>query len=316
MSPALSRRRFVALTALSGVSLLAACTQSSPLDGGSTAAPAGTPAGSTTAAATGTLVVGSQAYYSNEIIAEIYAQALEDAGYTVDRQFQIGQREVYIPELESGKLDILPEYGGNLLQYYDAQAEVTDTASIVAALGKALPANLRVLTPADASDQDSYTVTRDFADEHQLTSIEDLAGIAGLRIAANSEFQKRPYGPEGVKAIYGVDVTLVSVEDSGGPLTLGALKDGTVQIADLYTADPAIATNDLVVLEDPKSMILPQNILPLVSNRVDAAAEAVLDAVNAKLTSSELQALNAQSVGEQLRPDQIASEWLAAQGLV
>ncbi|MDN5572097.1 MAG: ABC transporter substrate-binding protein, partial [Propionibacteriaceae bacterium] len=288
---------------------LAACTAPDPMTG-SPATP-----GDTAASGDTTLVVGSQAYYSNEIIAEIYAQALEGAGRTVDRQYQIGQREVYIPELEAGDLDVMPEYGGNLLQYYDASAQVTDTASIVAALGDSLPDGLRVLTPAEASDQDSYTVTRAFADEHNLTSIGDLAGIDGLRIAANSEFEARPYGPAGVQETYGVSVTLTSVEDSGGPLTLRALLDGTTQIADLYTADPAIAANDLVVLADPENMILPQNVLPLVSSRVDAEADAVLDRVNAELSATDLQELNAQSVNEQRRSADIASEWLADKGL-
>ena len=184
MSPALSRRRFVALTALSGVGLLAACTQSSPLDGGSTAAPAGTPAGSTTAAATGTLVVGSQAYYSNEIIAEIYAQALEDAGYTVDRQFQIGQREVYLPELQGGKIDVFPEYSGNLLQYLDKSATAKTGDEVIAALPKALGSSLRPLTASAATDQDSYNVTKANADKYGLASIADLSKVGRFEVVS------------------------------------------------------------------------------------------------------------------------------------
>lgn len=311
MSASLSRREVIALAGLAGLTVtgaLAGCSNADPL--ASPSAPV-SPEGT----ATGALVVGSQAYYSNEIIAEIYAQALEASGVAVERQYQIGQRAVYIPEIEAGRIDVLPEYGGNLLQYYDSSAAVTDTASIVAALANVLPPDLRVLASAEASDQDSYTVTRAFAAEHGLTSIGDLAGLADLRIAANSEFRTRPYGPDGVKAAYGVDVTLVPVEDSGGPLTVSSLTGGTVQIADIYTADPAIVTHDLVVLEDPQHLILPQNVLPLVSRRVDAGAAAVLDAVSAKLTSAELRAVNARSVSEQLRSATIASEWLAAQGL-
>ena len=74
-----------------------------------------------------TLVVGSQDYYSNEIIAEAYAQALEGAGFTVDRQLRIGQREVYMPEIEAGAIDVFPEYTGNLLQYLDADATAVIT---------------------------------------------------------------------------------------------------------------------------------------------------------------------------------------------
>src|SRR5699024_10678601 len=219
-------------------------------------------------AGSGGIAIGSQAYYSNEIIAELFAQVLEGEGLTVDRQYQIGQREVYMPELEEGALDLLPEYLGNLLQHYDPEAQAASPEEISSALGEALPDGLRVLSFAEASDQDSYTTTADFASAHSLAAIGDLAGVdEDLKIAANSEFDVRPYGPDGVESVYGVDVTVVPVEDSGGPLTVQALLDGDVQLADIYTADPAIAENDLVVLEDPESMILPQNVVPVVSEK-------------------------------------------------
>ena len=106
-----------------------------------------------------TLVVGSQDYYSNEIIAEVYAQALEDAGYTVDRQMRIGQREVYMPEIEAGSIDVFPEYTGNLLQYLDSDATARSTDEVYAALTGVLPQGLRALDQAPATDQDSYVVT-------------------------------------------------------------------------------------------------------------------------------------------------------------
>ncbi|MDO5533375.1 MAG: ABC transporter substrate-binding protein [Propionibacteriaceae bacterium] len=309
----ISRRHLAALVALAGAGTLAGCAGSNPLE--ESPAPATTTSAGAPAAA-GTLVVGSQQYYSNEIIAELYAQALEKAGFTVERQFQIGQREVYLPELEAAKVDVLPEYAGNLLQYYDKTTDVTDGTAVLSALAAALPEGLRVLDAAEASDQDSYTVTQAFADEHGLTTIGDLAKAPQpVKLAANAEFATRPYGPEGAKATYGVDIELVPVEDSGGPLTARALADGTVQVADLYTADPTIAKEGFVILEDPEGLILPQNVIPLVSAKVDDTAAAAIDAVNAKLTVAELQALNARSIDEQARSEVIAREWLAAQGL-
>ncbi len=315
---AISRRRLAGLVALAGAGVLAGCARTNPLDNAAPGGPAPSAAAPSASAAAGgaTLVVGSQQYYSNEIIAELYAQALENAGFTVERQFQIGQREVYLPELEAAEIDVLPEYSGNLLQYYDKAATATDPAGVTAALETALPAGLRVLAAAEASDQDSYTVTKAFADEHGLTAIGDLTKAPQpVRLAANSEFATRPYGPEGAKATYGVDIELVPVEDSGGPLTARALKDGTVQVADLYTADPTIAKEGFVILEDPEGLILPQNVIPIVSEKVDATAAAAIEAVNAKLTVAELQALNARSVDEQARSADIATDWLSAQGL-
>ena len=314
-----TRRSLLAAGGTAGVVLgAAACSSSDPFEedtaqgGGEGAAPSdGGGAGGSS-----TLVIGSQAYYSNEIIAELFAQVLEAEGFTVERQFQIGQREVYVPELESGSLDVLPEYLGNLLQHYEPDAPSASPEEIHSALGEALPGVLRVLDFAEASDQDSYTTTAAFAQEHSLTTIADLAGIPDLRIAANSEFEVRPYGPEGAKSIYGVDVTVVPVEDSGGPLTVQALTDGDVQLADIYTADPAIAANDLVVLEDPESMILPQNVVPLVTEKVDETAAAAIERVIEQLSADDLVAINQRSVEEQANSATIATDWLGEKGLV
>lgn len=301
----LSRRSLGLGGAMAAV--LAGCSSNDPL--------AESSSGLGTAPA-GALVVGSQQYYSNEILAELYAQALEKAGFTVKRQFQIGQREVYLPEIKAGRIDVFPEYTGNLMQYLDKDATATDPAGIQAAITKALPEGLRVLTAAEASDQDSYTVTKALADKHQLKSIADLSKVGKVKIAANSEFEQRPYGPAGAKKAYGIDVEVVPVEDSGGPLTVKALEDGKVQVADLYTSNPVIAEKGLVVLEDPKNLILPQQVVPLVSKKVDAKAAGVIDAVDAKLNPEALQKLNAQSVSEKKKSKEIAAGWLKEQGLV
>lgn len=291
--------------------LLTACSSAAPLATPS-AAPSDSPSATTT-----TLVIGSQQYYSNEIIAELYAQSLEAKGYTINRQYQIGQREVYLPEVEAGKIDLMPEYSGNLLQYYDAKTEAKSSDEVLAALKEALPSGLRPLNAAEATDQDSYNVTSEFATQHSLKTLEDLAKVPGpIKVAANSEFEKRPYGPKGLKEFYGVDVQVVPVEDSGGPLTVKALKDGTVQAADIYSADPSIAVNKFVTLEDPKNMILPQNVVPIVSAKVDDAAAAVIDQVSAALTTEELVQLNARSVNEQATSAVIAKDWLTQKGLL
>lgn len=261
------------------------------------------------------LVVGSQQYYSNTIIAELYAQALEAADIEVEREFEIGQREVYVSELESGAIDVFPEYAGNFLQYYDDASEAATLEEITAELESTLPDGLRVLEPAEATDQDSFVVTAEFAEENDLTEVSDLAGIEDLRIAANSEFETRPYGPEGLQDVYGVDITVVPVQDSGGPLTLDALLEGDVEVADLYSADPSIESENLVVLEDPEELVLPQNVIPVVSERVDEDAAAVIDEVNAALSAEELVSLNSQSVEDQADPADLATEWLSEQGL-
>lgn len=266
--------------------------------------------------ADGALVVGSQQYYSNTIVAELYAQVLEEAGYDIERELEIGQREVYMPELEAGEIDVFPEYTGNLLQYLDDGSEASDTEEVESELDSALPEGLSALAPAEATDQDSYVVTSEFAEEHGLTTVADLADLDDLSIASNSEFETRPYGPDGLSEVYGVEVSLVTVEDSGGPLTVNALIDGDVEIANIYSADPAIDENDLVVLEDTEELVLPQNVFPLVSENVDEEAQAALEEVSAALGQEELLELNARSVEEQASAEDIAADWLSEQGLV
>lgn len=260
----------------------------------------------------GPIVVGSQQYYSNEIISEIYAQVLETAGYTVTREYQIGQREIYLPQIESGDISVIPEYGGNLLQYYAKDPEATDAGSVREELFTVLPRDLTILGSAEATDQDSYTVTRATADAYGLTSIADLAELGGtVTIAANSELATRPYGPSGLMSVYGVDAMIDPVEDTGGPLTVNALTDGTVNVANIPTSSPAITDNDLVVLEDPKNLILPENVTPLVRKSLPVGATQAIDAVAARLTADELRTLNARSTKEQLESAVIASDWLA-----
>ena len=263
-----------------------------------------------------TLVVGSQDYYSNEIIAEAYAQALEGAGFTVDRQLRIGQREVYMPEIEAGAIDVFPEYTGNLLQYLDADATARSTDEVYAALQTALPSGLRALEQAPATDQDSYVVTADFAAAHSLSSIGDLAGAGTLTLGGNSELQTRPYGPTGLSQTYGVTVNFTPIEDSGGPLTVKALKDGDIQLANIYSSDPALADGTLKVLDDPKGLFLTSHVVPLASSRVNDDATAVINRVSAALDAQDLVEMNRASTVEQKSASQIAHEWLISEGLL
>ena len=263
-----------------------------------------------------TLVVGSQDYYSNEIIAEAYAQALEGAGFTVDRQLRIGQREVYMPELEAGAIDVFPEYTGNLLQYLDQNATARSSDEVYDALRSTLPKGLRALEQADATDQDSYVVTADFAQAHSLTSIGDLASAGALTLGGNSELQTRPYGPMGLSQTYGVTVGFTPIEDSGGPLTVKALKDGDIQLANIYSSDPALADGTLKVLDDPKGLFLASHVVPLASSRVNDDAAAVINRVSAAMDAEDLVEMNRASTVEQKSASQIAHEWLLSEGLL
>jgi osmoprotectant transport system substrate-binding protein len=300
------RLALVSAVAVGAVVALAGCASGDPLDDG------GSAEGSET------IVVGSQDYYSNEIIAEIYAQALENGGLTVDRQFRIGQREAYLPEIESGDIDVFPEYTGSLLQALDADAPGGTSDEVYTALEAALPDGLRVLDRADASDQNSWTVTQAFADTYDLSDIASLSSVTEpITVGGNSELETRPYGPATLKEMYGIEIAgFTPVEDSGGPLTVKALVDNKIQLANIYTADPNIESNNLVALDDPDGLFLPDNVVPVVSDKVDDAAAEILNEVSAALDADTLVALNAQSVNDEAAADTIATEWLTEQGLI
>ena len=264
----------------------------------------------------GTIVIGSADYYSNEIIAEIWAQALENEGFTVTRQYRIGQRDAYLPEVASGAVDLFPEYTGNLLQFYSPDTKATTSDDVYAELADALPEGLTVLEQSPATDQDSYNVTKAFADENSVTSIADLAGIDGLVLGGNAELETRPYGVKGLKDTYNVDVTFTAIGDSGGPLTVQALKENAITIGNIYSADPNIAANDLVTLEDPEGLFLASNVVPLVNEDVADDLADIINAIDAKLTAEGLSALNAQSQNDQQSSEQIATEWLTENGFL
>jgi osmoprotectant transport system substrate-binding protein len=297
-----SRVALIGAVALTSALALAGCASSSdPLsDGDQTQAPSDT------------IVVGSQDYYSNEIIAEIYAQALEGAGFTVQRDFTIGQRDAYLPELESGAITLFPEYTGNLLQFFEPDTEARSSDDVYAALKEALPENLTVLDQSTASDQDSYTVTEAFADQWGLETIADLSKVTEpLTLGGPPELADRPYGPTGLKSTYGIDVTFQAT----GATTVEDLVAGTVNVANVFTADPQIQTQKLKVLDDPKSLFLASNVVPLVNKDVADDIADVINKVSAALTPDGLVALNVESTVDKSSSADIAKKWLADNGL-
>lgn len=287
--------------------MLAACSASDPLD------PETEDAGGEETQEAGSVTVGSQDYYSNEIIAEIYAQALEHAGIDVERQFSIGQRDAYMPSIEAGDISIFPEYTGNLLQFYDPDTEARTEEDVYEELQQALPDNLAVLDQAEASDQDSVTVTKEFADEHDLSSIGDLAELdEELTLGGPPELAERPYGPEGLESVYGVEVEF----NATGETTVEELEAGTVDLANVFTADPRIQTLQLVPLADPEGLFLASHVVPLVTAEMADDLAPVINPVSEALSADALVGMNVQSQSDQKSPEDIAGLWLEDNGFL
>jgi osmoprotectant transport system substrate-binding protein len=269
--------------------------------------------------ASDTVRVGSANFAENRLLAEIYATALSTKGVKVERQFGIGSRETYFPGLRDGSVDLIPDYTGNLLQYLDPQATATAPADVYAQVEQKLPSSLKVLQPSAAEDKDAVVVTRAFATRNNLRSIDDLTRLCPtVAFGGPPEFQTRSYGVPGLQKNYGCTFKEFRALDSGGPLTVAALRDGTVQAADLFTTDTSIPGNDFVILSDPKSNFAAQQVVPLV-NAAKLSNPAVADTLNRvsqKLDTATLTDLNRRLDGpDKPDPQQVARDWLSSAGI-
>ena len=305
-------RTFTAAGLTLAALLLAACGgNADPLGEGSAAPSGSAPAGG------GPIVVGSANFTESSIIAEIYSQALAAKGIQSSTKLGIGSREVYIKALQDKSIAIVPEYTGNLLLNFEPNATAKSATDVEAALSQALPADLKVLKSSVAVDQDVYVVSKEFSEKNGVTSLEDLSKITGgVTVAGFSELEDRAYGPKGLTSTYGVKVNEFKPFDSP-ELMAEELNKGNVDVADMFTTASAIGRNQLVQLEDPQQLILPQNVIPLVRSEVadNTTATAALDAVQAALTTEDLIALNSKVDDDRQDPDQVAKEWLTSKGL-
>ena len=299
-----SLRWLLALALAVLIPLVSGCGSANPLGGGPLSADMKS------------LVVGSADFPESKIVAEIYAQALEANGFTIARQFGIGSRETYIPAIRDHSIDLIPEYTGNLLQYFNPRSTVSDPGDVELALYRTLPGDLSILQPAPANDSDTVTVTEATAQRWNLKTIADLAPHAAeVKFGAPSEFLNREQGLPGLKAKYGLDIkpdNFVSISDGGGPATVKALSGGTVTAANIFSTSPAIPANKFVVLADPKNNFLPGNVVPLLSSQKKSDdLKKVLDAVSARLSTKGLTQLNAAVSGNSgIDPDEAARQWV------
>jgi glycine betaine/choline ABC-type transport system substrate-binding protein len=266
------------------------------------------------AAAGDGVVIGSGDFPENELVAQIYADALMDRHVSVAPiESGLSSREIYYPEVRSGQITIIPEYNGALLTTCVNPASTAVTTSQVdAALRAGLPPTMTILNPSPAQDRDSVTVTQATAARYHLVSIADLRRVArDLTIGGPSEFQQREQGLLGLQSVYGLTFGHFRVLDDSGPESLTALLTGQVQVADIFTTDPAIKRDHLVQLTDPRHLFTTGNIVPLVYRPgVNPTIIDTLNEVSAKLTMASLQSMDDQVfAGRDIQT--VASQWLA-----
>lgn len=264
----------------------------------------------------GAIVVGSADFPESQLIATIYAEALRANGIDVTEKLNIGSREVYVPAIRDGSIDLLPEYSGALLQYLDSATTATASDEVTEEIKAKLPAGLIALEPSPAEDKDVLAVRQETADEYSLETIEDLVPHAGdLTLGGPPEWKTRENGVAGLKDRYGLTFKEFLALDAGGPLTLNALLSGQIEVADVFSTDPAMRSENLVALEDTKHLFLAENITPIINeNKAGDDVRAVLADVSAALTTEDLIAMN-ERVADLEDMGDIAREWLQDKGL-
>jgi osmoprotectant transport system substrate-binding protein len=278
--------------------------------------------GSSSLAPSNMIVVASFNFPESELLAQIYGQALQAAGFPVSWAIGIGPRELVEPAMERGLVGLVPEYEGSALAFVaGAGAPASETARTHDLLAAALaPRGLTVLLPAPAEDANAVVVTRATALRLRLSSISDLAPVAsGLTFGGPPECLTRPLCLPGLKERYGLTFARFVAVDPSRPLAGEALATGEVDVALLFTTDQEIAARDLVILQDDRGLQPAENVTPIIRTdilrRFGTRVSDVLDQVSARLTTSELAGLNLLVGTRERTAAQAAHDWLVLNGL-
>jgi osmoprotectant transport system substrate-binding protein len=268
------------------------------------------------------ITVASFAFPESVLLAEIYAQAIEGAGIRVERESSLGPRELVMPALLQGLVEFVPEYAGSGLQFLAGDGSTSpDHAINHERFAERLePLDVTALDASPAEDKNGFAVTTETAQRYGLRTLSDLAAVSReLVFGGPPECTRRPFCLPGLERSYGIGFGQVLTNlDAGGPRTVSALAEGTVDVALLFTSDGAIDLNDFVLLEDDQRLQPAENVTPVIRTGVlDRFGPSLADSVNAVsalLSTGELRTLNAE-VARGAAPEQLASRWLASNGL-
>jgi osmoprotectant transport system substrate-binding protein len=268
-----------------------------------------------------TIVVGvSGAFAENQLVAEMYAQVLEHAGYTVERSFDLRSREVSQSALESGQIDLKPEYLSSLLLFLDANAQASsDPTDVARQAGERLRTKgITVLTPSPAQDTNQFVANAKTAEGFNLTTLSSLAAVANrLTIGAPPECPIRPFCLRGLRDVYGILFEDFEPLDAGGPVTVAALRSDEVQIALMFSTDPSIEANGFIPLVDDQHLQDAENITPVIrAEKLNDEVRRLLDDVSARLSSETVTQLVGKVAIDGQDVAAVAKAFLAANGLL
>jgi osmoprotectant transport system substrate-binding protein len=274
----------------------------------------------------GSLVVGSAGFTESKILAELYSGVLSKAGYDASVK-KVKNRELYAPELEKGRIDVVPEYAATMAEFLNAKKNgakakpvaSSDTDKTVDALRElATPRGLKVLDPGKAVDQNAFAVAESYAKKHDLKTLSDLGkSKQSVTIAAGDECETRPFCRPGLEKTYGIDVKGIDPKGVGTSQAKQAVKDGKDQLVLTTTTDATLSQFGLVLLKDDKKLQNADNIVPVV-NAKDAGGKKVKEALRKltdTLTTKDLTELNRKVDQDRAKPEDVAKEYLKRKGL-
>ncbi|MFJ9174500.1 ABC transporter substrate-binding protein [Streptomyces sp. NPDC102360] len=273
------------------------------------------------------LVIGSAGFTESDLLANMYALLLKQAGYETEL-LSVGNRELYEPALESGQIDVVPEYAATFADWLNAKKNGADAkpvgspdldATMKSLRALAAPRGLDVLDAGRAVDQNAFAVTEAYAKKHDLKTLSDL-GASGLkvRIAAGDECVQRPYCQPGLEKVYGIDVTGIDPKGVGTTQAKNAVQNGQDQMVLTTTTDATLGDFGLVLLDDDKKLQNADYLVPVV-NRSRAGNEKVakaLGALNSVLTTEDLASMNQQVDSWRRLPEDVARTYLEDKGLL
>lgn len=282
------KARSATLAAVLALALTAVACGSSPSSGGS---------GSSSPK--GTITIGGFKFSEGSVLAELYGQALEHDGYSVQYKLNLGSREVVAPAIKAGSIDLYIGYAATDLEYWNnaaGEANGDATATTAKLNGHLQPLSLVALTPSSAVDQNAYAMTKANAQKYNATKLSDLASIGGqLVLGAGPECPTRPFCQPGLEKTYGIHFKDFKALDTDGPLTRAAFANNSIQVGLVFSSDADLNSLGLVVLQDDKHLEAADNVVPIIRTSVASdEAKKVLNAVSAGLTTAELVQLNSQ----------------------
>jgi len=296
----------------------AACSNDDPGDG------SGGPSGGDK----GTINLSGQNFGEMQIMAAMYEQVLENAGYQVDVKL-VDTRDVYEPQLESGAVDIAPDYLAGMADLLNTLANGADAPSIsrhsaAATLAALKPmaeaAGITMLSPARATDQNAFAVTTQFAKDNHLTTLSDLAALGQpITLAAAPDCEGRSDCEGGLSDRYGLDIVKILPTGFGSAETKDSVTKGESQLGLVATTDGALAEENLVILQDDKGIQPAQNLIPAVNSEFlkdNPDVATILNKLSAVLTTSDLASLDLKVDVNREKPGDVAAEYLKSKGLI